>query len=100
MADNLLIPVWQGGGSAKWGSQAAAHLMRRAGFGGTSDEIEALVKLGPEKAVWSVVNYGSVRDDLTGVEFGEITAPGMGIAGPAARAGAAARAGGAGLRGR
>jgi uncharacterized protein (DUF1800 family) len=35
----------------------AAHLLRRAGFGGTVDEIEALRKLGPQKAVDSLLTW-------------------------------------------
>ena len=37
--------------AAKWNFTTAAHLMNRAGFGGTPEEIETLIALGPEKAV-------------------------------------------------
>ena len=34
--------------------------------------------MGPQKAVSKLVNYREIRDDLPEVEFGELTAPGMG----------------------
>lgn len=80
MAENLLTPIWNAGGGreARWDSDMASHLLRRAGFGGTLEEIDRLVKMGAERAVASIVNYGTVKDELAGVEFGELTAPGMG----------------------
>src|SRR5437868_511651 len=77
MAENLLIPIWQTPG-AKWNAEMAAHLLRRAGFGGTLDEINQFTKMGAEQAVNRIVNYSAIHDDLGGVEFGELTAPGMG----------------------
>jgi uncharacterized protein (DUF1800 family) len=38
----------------------AAHLLRRAGFGGSPDDINALVALGREGAVDSLINYESL----------------------------------------
>src|SRR5438046_3187160 len=35
---------------SKWTFTTAAHLLNRAGFGGTADEIENLVQFGPDKA--------------------------------------------------
>ncbi|HEY2844186.1 MAG TPA: DUF1800 domain-containing protein [Bryobacteraceae bacterium] len=80
MAENLLTPVWQSGDKVgRWDVELASHLLRRASFGGTLDEVEALVKMGPERAVSSLVNYSAnSKDDLPGLEFGELTAPGMG----------------------
>lgn len=43
--------------AARWNFQTAAHLLNRAGFGGTPAEIEKLQKLGPEQAVASLVDY-------------------------------------------
>ncbi len=40
-----------------WDYQAAAHLLERAGFGGTPDQIEALAALTPSKAVQSLVYF-------------------------------------------
>jgi uncharacterized protein (DUF1800 family) len=47
---------------SKWNYETAAHLANRAGFGGTPAEIEHLVKVGPEKAVDSFVDYEKVPD--------------------------------------
>src|SRR5690349_5972981 len=93
MADNLLTPAWSSA-SFKWDGQMASHLLRRAGFGGTLEEVSSRVKMGPEKAVASIVNYEIIHDNLPGVEFGDLTAPGMGVGGPAqggARGGRAGR---------
>lgn len=42
---------------AKWGREQAAHLLRRAGLGGTSAEIDKLAELGLDKAVDALVDY-------------------------------------------
>ena len=55
--------------NARWNYSAAAHLLNRAGFGGTPDEIETLVGLGPEKAVDSLVNYALVPDTTPNPEW-------------------------------
>jgi hypothetical protein len=44
---NDLAPIDAG----DWNYQRAAHLLERAGFGGTPAEIEALVAMGPAGAV-------------------------------------------------
>ena len=41
-----------------WDRIKAAHLLNRAGFGGTPDEIGRLVALGPERAVDSLLDAG------------------------------------------
>jgi hypothetical protein len=43
--------------AAEWSYDRAAHLLAHAGFGGTPDEIQALVDLGAERAVDSLVHY-------------------------------------------
>lgn len=40
-----------------WDYAKARHLLFRAGFGGTPEEVEALVKLGPHRAVARLVEY-------------------------------------------
>src|SRR5271166_1480142 len=40
----------------QWDLQKAAHLLNRAGFGGTPDEIKAFCDLGFDKAVASVLD--------------------------------------------
>ena len=52
--------------SINWTRDAAAHLLRRAGFGGTPAEIDALYAKGLEGAVSSLVDYDSV--DLSAYE--------------------------------
>src|SRR6476659_7131144 len=42
---NDLTPI----GRADWNYDFAAHLLERAGFGGTPEEIEALAKMTPEQ---------------------------------------------------
>ena len=48
--------------AAKWNYTTAAHLLNRAGFGGTPNEVEKLIKLGPEKAVDFLVDYEKIPD--------------------------------------
>jgi hypothetical protein len=42
---------------------AAAHLLRRAGFGGTSDAVDRLAELGPDAAVASLLEFGATPYD-------------------------------------
>ncbi|MDB6123632.1 MAG: hypothetical protein JWQ71_2625 [Pedosphaera sp.] len=44
----------------RWNYTTAAHLLNRAGFGGTPKEIEHLVNLGPDKAVSYLVDYENI----------------------------------------
>jgi len=46
----------------KWNYTTAAHLLNRAGFGGSPAEIEQLLKLGPEKAVAHLVDFEKQTD--------------------------------------
>jgi len=46
--------------SSDWNYERAAHLMERAGFGGTPLEIVKLVKLGPRAAVDYLVDYEKI----------------------------------------
>ena len=52
--------------SVNWTRDAAAHLLRRAGFGGPPAEVDALYAKGLEGAVSSLVDYESI--DLTSYE--------------------------------
>ncbi len=47
----------------QWNFTTAAHLLNRAGFGGTPKEIEELVHLGPEKAVSKLVDFEKIPDE-------------------------------------
>ncbi|MBG29862.1 MAG: hypothetical protein CMI31_07660 [Opitutae bacterium] len=49
--------------SSRWNYSTAAHLLNRAGFGGTPAEIEKLVQMGPAKAVNSFVDFDKIPED-------------------------------------
>ena len=71
---NDLTPIT----AADWDYDKAAHLIERAGFGATPDEIERLAAMTPEAAVDELVNYTSI--DNSGVRAFEpspIWDPGM-----------------------
>jgi len=54
---------------ADWNVARAAHLLERAGFGGTPAEIERLAAMAPEEAVASLVHYDGHDDsDLPAFE--------------------------------
>ena len=46
----------------KWNSVTAAHLLNRAGFGGTPASVQKLVELGPDAAVSMFVDYERYPD--------------------------------------
>src|SRR5436190_9007592 len=48
--------------AADWNAGRAAHLLERAGFGGTPDEIARLAAMTPQQAVDSLVDYARVDD--------------------------------------
>ncbi len=50
--------------ASKWNYATAAHLLNRAGFGGTPAEVEKLVKLGLDGAVSHLVDYEKIPDDI------------------------------------
>jgi uncharacterized protein (DUF1800 family) len=60
-----------------WNYERAAHLLERAGFGGTPEEIKALAALSPQDAIRRLVRYQDVKDaDLPGfVETGIYPTP-------------------------
>jgi len=74
MADNVLEPLWSAQ-PGKWDEQMAAHLLRRAGFGGTLEEIELAVAVGPQVTVGGLVDYQNQPDDFADLEFGDLSAP-------------------------
>ncbi|HWX21555.1 MAG TPA: DUF1800 domain-containing protein [Candidatus Binatia bacterium] len=53
----------------RWNFTTAAHLLNRAGFGGTPAEIETLAALGPEPAVSRFVDYQNVPDPASDPEW-------------------------------
>lgn len=48
--------------SSDWNYGRAAHLLERAGFGGTPDEIKALAALTPQEAVKRLVYYQNIKE--------------------------------------
>ena len=55
--------------ATKWNYATAAHLLNRAGFGGTPGEIEELIALGPDKAVDKLVDYEKIPDPASDPEW-------------------------------
>ena len=49
--------------AADWNYDRAAHLLERAGFSGSPEEIQKLADMTPEEAVRSLVYYDSVAND-------------------------------------
>lgn len=48
---------------AEWNYDRAAHLLERAGFGGTPDEIQRLARMTPQAAVRQLVRYQEASND-------------------------------------
>jgi uncharacterized protein (DUF1800 family) len=54
---------------SRWDYTTAAHLLNRAGFGGTPSEINQLVALGPDQAVASLVDYENIPDPVANPDW-------------------------------
>jgi len=64
--------------ASEWGYERAAHLIERAGFGATPDEIARLAAMAPERAVASLVDYDAIdASALPPFEESGIWDPGM-----------------------
>ena len=63
--------------AADWDRDKAAHLLERAGFGGTPEEIHRLAAMNPEEAVAWLVDYASIPDALPSFDASPIWEPGM-----------------------
>jgi hypothetical protein len=64
--------------ASDWNYDFAAHLLERAGFGGTPEEIEALAKLTPERAVAHMVRFeGAGTGQLQPFDHSGIHDPGL-----------------------
>lgn len=73
-ADPRLEPIT----GADWDRTTARHLLERAGFGGTPDEIDALQALGPRAAVRYLVRFeGAPAVTLPAFEHSGIFEPGL-----------------------
>ena len=74
--------AWQGDlapiAAADWSYDRAAHLLERAGFGGTPEEIAALAAMTPQEAVAHLVDYEAIANDhLPAFEPSDIHDPGL-----------------------
>ena len=75
----LALPVWANGSGGSgdltplpaeaWHAGHAAHLLERAGFGGTPEEVERLAALGLEGAVRRLVYFEGVSGDAPMPDF-------------------------------
>ena len=70
---NDLAPIT----AADWDYGKAAHLLERAGFGGTPAEIERLEAMTPSEAVDYLVDYQALEDTAPAFEASPIWDPGM-----------------------
>lgn len=62
--------------AADWNRARAAHLLERAGFGGTPDEVDALARLTPAQAVHRLVRFEGVpASDLPPFEHSGVFEP-------------------------
>ena len=52
-----MLEPWQPSDQVPWDAVRAGHLLNRAGFGGTLEEVEALAKLGPDRAVDVLLDF-------------------------------------------
>jgi hypothetical protein len=68
-----LAPIAQ----SDWNQARAAHLLERAGFSGTPEEIARLAKLTPAQAVAELVDYQTIRSELPPFDESQIWDPGM-----------------------
>ena len=57
--------------AAQWNTETAAHLMNRAGFGGSPQDIENLRLMGPERAVSWFVDYEKIPDPTLAPEWAQ-----------------------------
>jgi hypothetical protein len=82
LAQIVSPPAWQNDltpiGPADWNYDFAAHLLERAGFGGTPEEIEALAKMTPAQAVARLVRFeGTDASNLPPFEHSGVHDPGL-----------------------
>src|SRR5207249_4548335 len=70
---NDLTPI----GTAEWNYDFAAHLLERAGFGGTPEEIEALARLTPAEAVRRLVYFQNIENGLPPFDHSGVHDPGL-----------------------
>src|SRR5215813_708429 len=62
---------------SEWNYDFAAHLLERAGFGGTPEEIQALAQLTPAEAVRQLVHFQNIENKLPPFEHSGAHDPGL-----------------------
>ena len=70
---NDLTPI----AASDWNYDFAAHLLERAGFGGTPEEIETLARLTPAEAVRRLVYFQNIENNLPPFDHSGIHDPGI-----------------------
>ncbi len=70
---NDLTPI----SPADWNAAHAAHLLERAGFGGTPEDVARLAAMTPARAVDSLVDYDALPNTLPAFDESGIWDPGM-----------------------
>src|SRR5580698_10382195 len=71
---NDLTPI----SSADWNYDFAAHLLNRAGFGGTPEEIQAIAKMTPAQAIARLVRFeGTSTSQLQPFDESGVHDPGL-----------------------
>ena len=70
---NDLTPI----SPSDWNYECTAHLLERAGFGGTPEEIQVLAKLSPTDAVRRLVYFQNVQNNLPPFDHSGIHDPGL-----------------------
>src|SRR5437016_5356315 len=70
---NDLTPI----APSDWNYDFAAHLLERAGFGGTPEEIEALARLTPSEAVRRLVYFQNIENNLPPLDHSGVHDPGL-----------------------
>jgi len=70
---NDLSPI----AASDWSYDRAAHLIERAGFGATPEEVTRLAGMTPRQVVDELVDYDSIKSDLKPFDESGIWEPGM-----------------------
>jgi uncharacterized protein (DUF1800 family) len=64
-------------GQEDWNMERAAHLLERAGFGGTPEEIAQFAAMTPEAAVRRLVYHKDIANDLPAFDHSGVHDPGL-----------------------
>ena len=70
---NDLSPI----AATDWSDRRAAHLIERAGFGATPDQVKRLAAMTPRQVIDELVDYESITSDLKPFDESGIWDPGM-----------------------